>query len=93
MIISLYSRLTGRDNPTMEDNKCKGDNPSMEDNECKGGNLEQECNIGNNLVLEYIKRDNLAQNSTTSGNDDCDSGYSNRSSFIDVDFHHNHLIE
>ena len=73
------------DNPTMEDNKCKGDNPSMEDNECKGGNLEQECNIGNNLVLEYIKRDNLAQNSTTSGNDDCDSGYSNRSSFIDVE--------
>ena len=80
------------DNPTMEDNKCKGDNPSMEDNECKGGNLEQECNIGDNLVLEYNKRDNLAQNSTTSqnnsvvtGNDDCDSGYSNRSSFIDVE--------
>jgi hypothetical protein len=66
-----------------------------------GGKLEQECNIGDNLVLEYIKRDNLAQNSTTSGNDDCDSGYSNRSSFIDVEsenspifhFQHNHLNE
>ena len=80
------------DNSTIKDNKCKGDNPTMEHNEYKGGNLEQECNIGDNPVLEYNKGDNSAQNSTTlqnnsvgTGNDDCDSGYSNRSSFIDVE--------
>ena len=80
------------DNSAIKDNKCKGDNPTMEHNEYKGGNLEQECNIGDNPVLEYNKGDNSAQNSTTlqnnsvvTGNDDCDSGYSNRSSFIDVE--------